>query len=148
VSPGALTNPFGAPLDPGPGNSFNASLSLTLQPTDKFQLKFDFTKSYLKRRDTNLLAYDTNIYSALATYRFSRFLSTRARTDYETLSAQLSGQYLFAWEPKPGTALFVGYNNSLFNKALNPFTFIRENGLERDGQTFFIKFSYLFRKTF
>ncbi len=148
VSPGALTNPFGAPLDPGPGNSFNASLNLTLQPTDKLLIKFDFTKSFLKRRDTDLLAYDTNIYSGLATYRFSRFLSARARTDYETLSGGLGGQYLFAWEPKPGTALFIGYNNSLVYRGLNPFTFNRENGLNRDGQTFFIKFSYLFRKTF
>lgn len=148
VSPASLTNPFGAPLDPGPGNSFNGNLTLTFQPTDALQIKFDFTKSYLVRRDTGLIAYDTNIYSVLTNYRFTRFLSARARTDYETLSTTLSGQYLFAWEPNPGTALFVGYNNNLTNKGLNPFTFQRETGINREGQTFFIKLSYLFRKNF
>jgi hypothetical protein len=148
VSPRALTNPFGAPLDPGSGNSFNGSLNITFQPTNALQIKFDFTKSYLVRRDTNLTAFDTNIYSLLANYRFTRFLSVRARTDYETLSTSLSGQYLFAWEPNPGTALFVGYNNNFTNNGVNPFTFQRERGINREGQTFFIKLSYLFRKNF
>lgn len=147
VSPAALNNPF-APRDPGPGKSFNASLNVTYRPTQKLRMSFDFTKSRLRRNDTDLIAFDDNIFSTNITYQLSRFWSVRARTDYETLFSNVRGQYLIAWEPKPGTAVFMGYNNDLSYNGQNPFTFIPEKGFQRNGQTFFVKFSYLFRKTF
>ena len=147
VSPAALINPF-APRDPGPGNSFNASMNVTYRPTTKLRISLDYTKSHLRRNDTDLTAFDDNIYSSNITYQLSRFWSFRARTDYESLNSNIRGQYLIAWEPKPGTAVFAGYNNDLSYSGQNPFTYLPDNGFKRNGQTFFIKFSYLFRKTF
>ena len=108
----------------------------------------NYTKSYLRRQDNKRLAYDTNIYSLRATYQFTRFLAARARLDYDTLSASARSQFLFGWTPNPGTAFYVGYNDNARYKGYNPFNGNLENGLQRDGRTFFIKMSYLFRRSF
>jgi hypothetical protein len=58
------------------------------------------------------------------------------------------GQFLFGWTPNPGTSFFVGYNDDLQRNGFNPFTRQLEPGLRRNGRTFFIKASYLFRRSF
>src|SRR6266700_8229324 len=85
-----------------------------------------------------------------STYQFTRFIFARARVDYDTLSSEARGQFLFGWTPNPGTALYIGYNDDLVRNGINPFTGQFEPGLHRGsgGRTFFIKMSYLFRKSF
>jgi hypothetical protein len=51
---------------------------------------------------------------------------------------QLSG--LFSYQPVPGTVVFLGYGNNLDEP--EPFHF---TGLRRTADSFFVKFSYLFR---
>ena len=72
------------------------------------------------------------------------------RLDQETisLSSSVRGQFLFDWTPNPGTALYAGYNDDLNYNGFNPFTGDLEPGFRRNGRTFFIKMSYLFRKSF
>lgn len=147
VSPAALNDP-GAPLDPGPGNKWVAYASLTYQPTDALRISFDYTKTSLFRVDTKRYAFDDNIYQARATYQFTRFTFARARVDYDTLSLNMRGQFLFGWTPNPGTSFYVGYNDDLNRNGFNPFTGQVETGLRRNGRTFFIKMSYLFRRSF
>jgi hypothetical protein len=48
----------------------------------------------------------------------------------------------------PGTALYVGYNDDLNRRGFNPFSGQLEPGFRRNGRTFFIKMSYLFRMSF
>lgn len=147
VSPAALLNPD-APIDPGAGNSLDASLSFTYQPTEALNATFSYTKSRLVRQDTRRVAFDDNIYSLHTTYQFTRFTFARARIDYDTISANVSGQFLFGWTPSPGTALYVGYNDNLNYHGFNPFTGQLEPGFRRNGRTFFIKMSYLIRRSF
>jgi hypothetical protein len=148
VSPGALGSP-GARLDPGPGDAFLLQGSFVYQPTEKLRSSFDYTKSRQTRYDTGLTAFDVDIYSVRTTYQFTRFLFARGRFDLTTVPRRrIRGQYLLGWAPNPGTSLYVGYNDDLFHNELNPFTGHYEPGFRRNGRTFFVKMSYLIRRTF
>jgi hypothetical protein len=111
-------------------------------------MSFEYRKSRLKRQDTGLIAFDTNIFTLRSTYQFTRFTYVRARWDYDTLNANASGQLLFGWNPNPGTAFYVGYNDNFNYKGFSPYTGQFEPGFERNSRTFFIRASYLFRKSF
>ena len=82
------------------------------------------------------------------TYQFTRFCFARARADYTTLGSNVRGQFLLGWTPNPGTTFYVGYNDDLNRNGLNPFTNRLEPGFRRNGRLFFVKMSYLFRRSF
>jgi len=147
VSPAALANPS-APLDPGPGTSFSLELEGEFQPTNELSMSLSYSRSQLRRNDTGLLAYVDDIYSMRSTYQFTRFIFARARVDYDTLSSNMRGQFLLGYTPNPGTAFYVGYNDDLTRNGFSPFTGQLEPGFRRNGRTFFIKMSYLFRRSF
>ncbi|HWT00477.1 MAG TPA: DUF5916 domain-containing protein [Pyrinomonadaceae bacterium] len=148
VSPAALVNPDAAQLDPGKGNQLRIESNFTYQPTNALRLSLDYTKDRLVRRDTGLVAYDDNIFTLRGTYQFTRFAFARARVDYDTLATSIRGQFLLGWTPNPGTSFYVGYNDDLNYNGFGPFTGRLEPGFRRNGRTFFIKMSYLFRKSF
>lgn len=135
-------------LDPGKGWQFDANVGGEYKPVDPLRISLDYTKSRLRRNDNSRVAYDTNIFSLRSTYQFTRFLFTRLRVDYDTLNANTSGQFLFGWNPNPGTAFYVGYNDNFNYRGFSPFSNQLEQGFERNSRTFFIRASYLFRKSF
>lgn len=148
VSPAAIVNRANAGLDPGKGNQFRFEGSFAYQPTNELRLTLDYTKDRLVRRDTGLVAYDDNIFTLRGTYQFTRFTFARARIDYDTLASSVRGQFLMGWAPNPGTSFYVGYNDDLNYNGFGPFTGRLEPGFRRSGRTFFIKMSYLFRRSF
>ena len=135
-------------LDPGTGRQFDVNVGFDYKPVDPLLISLDYRKSKLKRDDTGLIAFDTNIFSLRSTYSFTRFTYVRARWDYDTLVSNASGQLLFGWNPNPGTAFYVGYNDNFNYNGFNPFTNQGEPGFARNSRTFFIRASYLFRKSF
>jgi hypothetical protein len=137
-----------APQDPGPGDFLHIDGGVTYQPTTALNATLSFTKERLKRYDTGLLAFDENIISLRSTYQFSRFLFARGRVDFDSIASNVKGQFLLGYTPNPGTALYVGYNDDLNRRGFNPFSGLLEPGFRRNGRTFFIKMSYLFRKSF
>ncbi len=145
TTPPAVCN---SPQDPGAGDFLHIDGSVAYQPTTALRLTLDFTKERLKRYDTRLLAFDENIASLRGTYQFSRFTFARARVDFDSLASNLKGQFLFGWTPNPGTAFYIGYNDDINRRGFNPFSGQLEPGLRRNGRTFFIKMSYLFRRSF
>lgn len=147
VSPAALLDPE-APLDPGPGRRLNIGAFIEYTPIDPLRVSFDYNKSTLTRNDTGETAFDVNVFSLRSTYQFTRFIFVRTRWDYNTLSTRINGQTLFGWTPSPGTAFYVGYNDSLRYNGFNPFTGEQMPQFTRDTRTFFIRASYLFRKSF
>jgi len=94
------------------------------------------------------VAFDDNLFSSRSIYQFNRNTFARLRVDYSTLSKRLRPQFVLGWTPSPGTALYLGYNDELRYNSYNPYTGLREPGFEGSGRTFFIKASYLFRKSF
>jgi hypothetical protein len=137
-----------APQDPGPGDFLHFDGSFTYQPTSALSATLSLTKERLRRYDTGLLAFDENIVSLRTTYQFSRFLFARGRIDFDSIASNYKGQFLLGYTPNPGTAFYVGYNDDLNRRGFNPFSGQLEPGFRRNGRTFFIKMSYLFRKSF
>ncbi len=135
-------------LDPGPGRQIDVNAGFNYKPINPLRTSLDYTKSKLTRNDTGLVAYDTNIFTWRTTYQFTRFVFARVRWDYDTLQSRAAGQFLFGWNPSPGTAFYVGYNDSLNYNGFNRYTGKLEPGFERNGRTFFIRASYLYRKSF
>ncbi len=137
-----------APQDPGSGAFFHIDGGASYQPSSALNINVSFTKERLRRYDTHLLAFDENLVSLKGTYQFTRFIFARGRVDYDTLASNVKGQFLFGYTPNPGTAFYVGYNDDLNRNGYSPFSGQLEPGFRRNGRTFFIKMSYLFRKSF
>jgi hypothetical protein len=137
-----------APRDPGPGAFFHIDGNINYQPATPLSFTLNFTKERLRRYDTHLIAFDENIVSLRSTYQFTRFIFARGRIDFDSLASNVKAQFLFGWTPNPGTAFYAGYNDDLNRNGFNPFSNQLEPGFRRNGRTFFIKMSYLFRKSF
>jgi hypothetical protein len=135
-------------LDPGPGRQWDAELFVEIKPINPWRASLTYRKSRLTRNDTGGEAFDTNLFTVRSTYQFTRFIFTRLRYDYDTLSRRAGGQLLFGWNPSPGKAFYVGYNDNANLGGFNPFTGSHEPGFARNSRTFFIRASYLFRKSF
>ena len=148
VSRAALLEGQDAPLDPGPGNQLTIESTIRYQPTQALSTQLNYTKRRLVRHDTGLLAFDDNVFSSRTTYQFTRNTFARLRLDYSTLNRRLRPQFVMGWTPNPGTALYVGYNDDRTFNGYNPYSGNREPGFRGNERTFFIKASYLFRKSF
>ncbi len=135
-------------LDPGAGNLLYIESSIRYQPTTALQIQLNYNRSRLVRNDTNRVAFDDNILSLRSTYQFSRNIFARTRIDYSNIQSRIRPQFVFGWTPSPGTALYAGYNDDLNYNGYNPYSGVREPGLHGNGRSFFIKMSYLFKKSF
>ena len=137
-------------LDPGPGDQLMIESTIRYQPTTAFQTQLNYTKRRLVRHDTGLVAFDDNLFSSRSVYQFTRNTFARLRLDYSSLSRRLRPQFVLGWTPSPGTALYAGYNDDINYNGYNPFIRqpTQEPGFRSNGRTFFIKASYLFRKSF
>lgn len=144
---GQFASACNGPQDPGPGNSLHWEGNVSYQPSTLLKITLSFTKDRLRRYDTGRLAFDENIASLKATYQFTRFIFARGRIDFDSISSNVKGQFLFGWTPNPGTAFYVGYNDDINRNGFNPFSGQLEPGFRRNNRTFFIKMSYLFRRS-
>ena len=148
VSPVAMLLGQDAPYDPGPGDMLYIESSVRYQPTTALQMQVNYNRRRLIRDDNGRVAFDENIYSLRSTYQFTRDIFARLRVDYSNISTRVRPQFVVGWTPSPGTALYAGYNDDINYNGYNPYTRLREPGLQGNGRTFFIKASYLFRKSF
>ena len=135
-------------LDPGEGGLLYTNGGVTYKASNALNMQLSFSKNRLVRDDTGRTAFDSNIYSFRTTYQFTRFAFARARVDYSSLTSNYRGQFLFGWTPNPGTAFYAGYNDDVNNSYFNPFSGQPEHGFRRNNRNFFIKASYLFRRSF
>ncbi len=135
-------------LDPGAGKQFDVSVGAEYKPIDPLRISLEYSKSKLTRNDTGKTAFDSNIVTLRSTYQFTRFVFTRLRVDYDSLSSNFAGQFLVGYNPSPGTAFYVGYNDNFNYNGFNPYNGQLEPQFARNGRTFFIRASYLFRKSF
>jgi Carbohydrate family 9 binding domain-like/Domain of unknown function (DUF5916) len=146
-----LVNPNCGPapgLDPGAGDVLYIESSIRYQPTSALQIQLNYNRSRLTRNDTERVAFDDNVFSLRSTYQFTRSIFARMRLDYSNISTRVRPQFIFGWTPSPGTAFYAGYNDDFNYNGFNPFNRQYEPGFSGNGRTFFIKASYLFRKSF
>lgn len=146
VSPAAFAG--SSQNDPGVGQQYDFGLGIELKPINPLRIEIDYNKSFLVRKDTDKTAFDSNIVTLRSTYQFTRFTFVRTRIDYDSIRSNVSGQLLVGWNPSPGTSFYAGYNDNFNYNGFNPFTGNLEPRFERNSRTFFIRASYLFRKSF
>lgn len=144
VSPAALIDPS-APLDPGPSTSTSFGGDVTWRPRDALRTSLDLSRNTLVRNDNGRTAYDAWLLSWRTTHQFTRFVALRLRTDWDSATTTLRGQYLFAWTPHPGTAIFAGYNDVASIDGFDDEGRMVP-GYRRSGRTLFVKLSYLLRR--
>jgi len=113
-------------------------------------------------QQTNLTAFNDYIYRQKWNLQFTKEMSLRFITQYEStlanptlanlpLRKNLNFDVLFTYMWHPGTALYVGYNSNLQNldRALyydnNLGDYRRSSSFLNDGRQVFVKFSYVFR---
>jgi hypothetical protein len=136
-------------INPGPGKAFDSEIYIEYKPINPLRASVSYRKSRLVRNDNRVRTFDADIVSLRSTYQFTRFLFTRLRLDYSSMSDNFAGQLLFGWNPSPGKALYIGYNDNFNYNGANPFVpGMVDQGFERNSRTFFIRMSYLFRKSF
>lgn len=135
--------------DPVPGNQYDAEVWGEYKPIDPLRFNFSYRKSRLDHIDDRERAFDSDIVSLKTTYQFTRFIFARVRVDYLSDQKNYAIQALWGWNPNPGTAFYVGYNDNFNYNGYSPnYPYSYEPGIGRNERTFFIRASYLFRKSF
>jgi hypothetical protein len=137
-----------AQINPGPGQTWDSEAYIEYKPINPLRASVSYRKSRLVRNDNRVRTFDADLVSVRSTYQFTRFMFSRLRLDYNSLNDNYAGQLLFGWTPSPGKAFYVGYNDNFNYNGVNPFTGGVDQGFERNSRTFFVRVSYLFRKSF
>jgi hypothetical protein len=120
--------------------------TITLRPNDRFNNALLYLSNRIADKRTGARLLRQDILRNRTTYQLNRAHSFRSLLDYDTARRQFGASLLYAYEPRPNTAFFFGYNDLLFN-AYDPLTQRRElgDGLIRQRRTLFFKLSYNFR---
>jgi Domain of unknown function (DUF5916) len=150
----------------------NTALTVNWRPTDKIRLNATYSANFYHRHSDGSLVERQLIPRLDAEYQLSRPIFFRLVGQYEATFQdslrddsrtnlpiyigsppngpfsrastftinQFGVQALFAYQPVPGTVAFIGYGNNLTEPV--SFHFLT---LTRTADSFFVKFSYLFR---
>jgi hypothetical protein len=103
------------------GRNLDQSHTLTLRPNDRFNNSLLYLSNRIADKRTGARLLRQDILRNRTTYQFSRWHSFRSLLDYDTARRQFGASLLYAYEPRPNTAFFFGYNDLLFN-AYDPLT--------------------------
>ncbi len=148
-----------AGVNPFLGNGKEFRTTLTLRPASR--LKLDEIYYYTElATPAGTTAFVNHLLRSRFNYQFNKQLSLRLIADYNATlenaslvsferQKRLSGDALIIWLLHPGTAVYVGYTDSLENLALNPGSPPSLNRIAFLSTTtqrqFFAKMSYLLR---
>jgi hypothetical protein len=155
---GTLINivpPEGSP--PVLANSTEGKLQLTWFALKNVRLTGTYILARVLERDNSASVFNNHIGRLKVNWQFDRKASIRAILQYSGLLANpetssletvknFNTDLLFTYLVNPWTALYIGYNNNLQNRALQidevGRDIIRTPGLRNDSWQFFAKFSY------
>ena len=157
-------------------NIIVATYGLTLRPTDKLRLNATYNLQSFNRRSDGSIVGNNRIPRLKVEYQIARPVFVRLVGEYGSFyrdalrdegrtgrpilvngrltsaftSTNFRGDFLFSYQPNPGTVLFLGYGAGFADTRLasRPFEFpssLRFDGYNRTDDAFFVKASYLFR---
>lgn len=155
-------------MQPFLAHSTYASLGMTLRPRPRLRLDESYIYSRLGADSASTPAsvssrsiFNNHIIRSKVNYQFTRALSLRAILDYNALlpnpalvsisdsSKRIGTDLLLTYFLHPGTALYVGYNNTFENAAFDPLQSPAYRHTQfpdtTTGRQFFVKLSYLLR---
>ncbi len=124
------------------GEGYDIGAFLTLRPIAALQLNFTYGYATLSSLDGSEEFYSGNILRLTGSYNFSRELSFRFITQYNSFGEQLQIYPLLSYKLNPFTKFYIGmtdYMNQLPGaKGIN--------GFRQTNRQFFVKFQYLIRR--
>ena len=143
------------------GRGSEANVNLTFRPSSRIKIDEIYDLTRLKTMGPHPEGVFVNhLLRSRLNYQYNRQLSLRMIVDYNALlnnaalfdssrQKRVTGDVLLTWLLNPGTAVYLGYTDTLENQALLagiPNTVIRTNLPSTTTQRqFFAKISYLFR---
>jgi Domain of unknown function (DUF5916) len=147
--------------DPFLGQGDELEFHLTVQPTQRLAVENTVLQSRLLTIEGSQNVFNNNVFRSKWNYQFTQRLSLRMigqytnvlpTTDLTSLerSKNLTGDVLLTYLVHPGTAIYVGYDNSLdnYNRDLLAQSDVlarTRNDLLSTSGAFFVKFSYLYQ---
>jgi len=93
----------------------------------------------LTRDSTGLDVFDQDLASFGLQYAFSRDIWLRGRVDYDSLDGRMLQQLVFGWTPRPGSALYLGYDET------GEWSSGSDRHYTRRSRTVFAKLSWAYR---
>jgi hypothetical protein len=134
------------PRNPAIGRNLEQSHTITWRPNGRFNNSLLYLSNRITDKRTGARLLRQDILRNRTTYQFSQAHSFRSLLDFDTARRQFGAGLLYAYEPRPNTAFFFGYNDLLFN-AYDPLERRRAPGAGflRQRRTVFFKLSYNFR---
>ncbi len=104
---------FYDPVDPFQGRSRSFSGGFRLQPNGRLQQSIFWNRVAFDREATGLRVYTVHIVNARTTYQFTRAFSLRGIAQYDSSRSRILADFLFSYEPRPGTVVYAGYGSLL-----------------------------------
>ncbi|QQS40190.1 MAG: carbohydrate binding family 9 domain-containing protein [Acidobacteriota bacterium] len=126
------------------GDLLNNRLSLTLRPLAKLNSEFLWIKTNLKSQINDDTLFKQDIYRNRTIYQFNRINAVRSIVEYDTLARRIGLSFQYSYTPRPNTAIYFGYGDTLFN-GFDPLFQRRTGGFVRGSRSLFAKFSYNIR---
>jgi hypothetical protein len=112
------------------------ALSLIFKPTPKFRTSFWLPRYWL-RDDTGKEVCDVTVFQNKITCQFTKYLSLRLITQYNSSDKSIGVYPLISFELTPFTVFYLGSNHNLYN-------FEEPHGISETNRQIFLKFQYLF----
>jgi len=145
---------------PTVADSNRISFDMLWRPIDRLRIANTYLYTELEIRSGGSKIFSNEIIRSNWNYQFSRELSLRFIVQYEETDAgpathltddeNLNFDLLLRYVINPWSAFYVGYNTNQSNFDIVEMEGERElivaNDLRRDGEQFFVKFSYLFQR--
>ena len=144
---------------PSVADTSRIDLDVTLRPIDQLSIANTYFLTELETR-TGTKIFSNEIIRSNWNYQFTKELSLRFIAQYDKTDAgsatrlkddeNLNFDVLLRYVINPWSAFYVGYNSNQSNFDIVDLEGERElvvaNDLRRDGDQFFVKFSYLFQR--
>lgn len=134
-------------------------VDLLLRPLDRLRINNTYLYTELESRGSGAKIFSNEIFRSNWNYQFTKELSLRFIAQYEDTDAGISRltddknlnfDLLLRYVINPWSAFYVGYNSNQSNFDIAEMEGERElvvtDDLKRDGDQFFVKFSYLFQR--
>lgn len=147
-------------LEPFLGDSRFARLQLTARPTSQIRIDQTYIFSELVTQEGGATIFNNHIVRSRMNYQFTRELSLRAIADYTAVlpnrslvnlqrTKRLTADVLLTYLLNPGTALYVGYNDTYQNLQIDDGAVrevrLTDSPFNSTGRQLFVKASYLLR---
>lgn len=132
--------------DPFQGESADARVGVTLQPSGRLSQALSYRHIAFDRAATGERVYDLDLVYSRTTYQFSRQFFIRAIAQFDSSRHRVLTDFLSSYELRPGTVIFAGYGSLIERRDYIDDEWRLGEGDYRTSQRgLFFKASYLHR---